>query len=145
MRTCCQFYAASAEAMMEFGRKLGSHLQANQVLCLRGDLGAGKTTLMKGLAPAIAGVSEHEVNSPTYTYLNIYEGAVSVYHFDLYRVGSADGFHEMGFDEYLHAGGVCCLEWPERIEELLPEDRIELEIAHSPQGGRDLTLMGIEL
>lgn len=105
-----------------------------------GDLGAGKTTFIKGLAAAVAGCSPEDVNSPTYVYLNIYEGPQTVYHFDLYRLRDVDEFLGMGFDEYLFAGGVCCLEWSERIESLLPANCIRVVMKNTGNHSREITI-----
>lgn len=102
---------------MEFGKQL----KPNSIVCFYGDLGAGKTTFIKGLAAGILGSSGEEVISPTFTYLNIYHGKnspKSLYHFDLYRLRDADEFLGMGFDEMFDAGGICCIEWAEKIEAL---------------------------
>ena len=82
---------------LQCGYELGKLLEPNSILCFFGDLGAGKTTFIKGLASAIAGCSLEEVNSPTYVYLNIYEGQKTVYHFDLYRLRDVDEFLGMDF------------------------------------------------
>jgi tRNA threonylcarbamoyladenosine biosynthesis protein TsaE len=115
--------------------RLGEQLQPNSVLCFFGDLGSGKTTFIKGLVEGAAGIPSTYVNSPTFTYLNIYEGRQTLYHFDLYRLRDVDEFLSMGFEEYLTAGGICCIEWSERIELLLPEDCIQIVMSH---GGGDL-------
>ncbi len=111
-----------------FGAQLGKVLKKNSVICFFGDLGAGKTTFIKGLVEAVTAVSAEHVSSPTYTYLNIYDGIMPVYHFDLYRLGDADDFLQMGFDEYLTAGGICCIEWSERIRSILPEECLLLSL-----------------
>lgn len=111
-----------------FGAQLGKVLEENSVICFFGDLGAGKTTFIKGLVAAITAVPAEHVNSPTYTYLNIYNGALPVYHFDLYRLRDADDFLQMGFDEYFTAGGICCIEWSERIQPLLPRGCLHLNL-----------------
>lgn len=135
----------SAEETFELGRQWAQLLKPNQVVCLSGDLGAGKTTFMKGLASAASGLSEHEINSPTFVYLNIYEGKQTVYHFDLYRMDSSEDFLSVGFDEYFSAGGICCIEWPERISDILPEDRIEITVEHLSEQSREITVTGMEV
>jgi len=80
------------------------------------------------------------VNSPTFVYLNIYEGSKSIYHFDLYRLHGVDEFLSMGFDEYLFAGGICCIEWSERIEVLLPPDCICVRISHEAEECRRIAI-----
>ena len=114
-----EILTSSAEETEAVGRALGRVLPANSVLLLMGDLGSGKTTFVRGFL-AGAGLSEmSEVVSPTFSYLNIYTARLSVYHFDLYRLPHAEAFFSAGFDEYLQAGGICCIEWPERAPQQL--------------------------
>ncbi|HLB53142.1 MAG TPA: tRNA (adenosine(37)-N6)-threonylcarbamoyltransferase complex ATPase subunit type 1 TsaE [Chlamydiales bacterium] len=109
----------STEEMQSFGRRVGSLVSPGDVLLLYGDLGAGKTTFVKGVASAL-GV-ESLVQSPTFTYLNVYEGKFPFYHFDLYRMKNAHDFFSMGFDEYLGVAGVALIEWAERLEGFFPD------------------------
>jgi tRNA threonylcarbamoyladenosine biosynthesis protein TsaE len=123
---------------LAFGRRLGAELPVNSLLCLYGDLGAGKTHLIKGIAEGAAKISADEVSSPTFVYLNIYAGPKIVYHFDLYRLSSADEFLSMGFDEYFFAGGICCVEWPERIEGILPAHATLIHLFHVAEQERHI-------
>lgn len=126
------------EETMAFAKDYGQSLRPNTLLCFRGDLAAGKTTFVKGLVEGLAGISADEVSSPTFSYLNIYEGKVPVYHFDLYRLRDVEEFLSMGFDEYFTAGGVCCIEWTERIASLIPEEAMVITLKHLPEGGRSI-------
>ncbi len=111
----------SAEDTLAWGERLGKTLLPGTILALQGDLGAGKTSLVKGISRGALGVDPREVTSPTFTYLNIYtSGELSLYHFDLYRLNTHTDFLGLGFDEYFHSGGICCIEWPEKILSLLP-------------------------
>lgn len=121
------------------GMALGRQLTPNAVVCFFGDLGAGKTTFIRGVV-AGATQAEAQVSSPTFTYLNIYPGACSVYHFDLYRLPSTDAFLDMGFDDYFHAGGICCLEWSERIASILPPEALCVEIGHISEVERHIVI-----
>ena len=114
----------------EIGFTLGKTLKDNSILCFFGDLGAGKTTFIKGLVSACASIEADLVNSPTFVYLNIYEGTKTVYHFDLYRLENAKDFLQMGYDEYLYAGGISCIEWSEKIEDIIPEECMRVNIEH---------------
>lgn len=127
----------------ELGCDLGQKLSAGDVLCFFGDLGAGKTTFIKGVVFACTGEARETVVSPTYTYLTIYPGAVPVYHFDLYRLKGEEDFTGMGFDEYFYREGVCCVEWSERIESLLNFPQvIRVEISHRGESTREITIKG---
>lgn len=85
---------------------------------------------MKGIVSGIMGCHPDEVTSPTFTYLHIYEGNTPLYHFDLYRLSRPEEFVAMGFDEFLTAQGVCCIEWADRIRSLLPSDVKCVELVH---------------
>lgn len=125
-----------------FASEWGRQLKKNSIICFFGDLGAGKTTFIKGLAEGAAGISSDQVNSPTFVYLNIYQGTSTIYHFDLYRLRDADEFLSMGFEEYLFAGGICCVEWSEKIEPLLPLQTIRVHIEHQGEFKRRITIEG---
>ena len=109
------------------------------VLCLRGEMGAGKTVFTTGLCRAL-GVSDY-VTSPTFTVVNEYDGnALRVYHFDMYRIEDEDELLEIGFEEYLAAGGVCVIEWPQNVEGVLPRHRMEVQIAKCGECDRVITV-----
>ena len=127
----------SSEETLHLGEEFGRQLQPNSVVCFYGDLGAGKTTFIKGMAAGILGISNEEVNSPTFTYLNIYNG--SFFHFDLYRIRDADEFLSMGFDEMFDAGGVCCIEWAEKIDSLEIPNALIVEITYLGENKRGIT------
>ena len=118
----------SPEETAELAVRLAEGLTAGTVICLEGDLGAGKTLFVKSLAGAI-GV-RGEVTSPTFNLLNIYEGGrFPVYHFDLYRLESEDELEEIGFYEYSAVpDGLVLIEWADKFPEVLPEDYIRLKI-----------------
>lgn len=129
-------------------RRIGQHLATllakNSVVCFFGDLGAGKTTFIKGLASAATLCSAAEVSSPTFTYLHIYEGEKwSVYHFDLYRLRDEEEFLSMGFDEYFFADGICCIEWSERIKALIPPNAVHVNISHAGGEARKIVITGV--
>lgn len=127
---------------MDFAKSFGSKLKPNDVLCFFGDLGSGKTTFIKGLVEGATGLSAHAVSSPTFTYLNIYTGTQQVvYHFDLYRLRDVDEFLSMGFDEYMTASGICCIEWSERIVDLLPPQLIRIVMGLAENGGRNIEII----
>lgn len=127
----------SSEETRQIGCQLGRSLPENSVLFF-GDLGAGKTTLIQGLIAGAVGCPHEDVVSPTFVYLNIYDGSREkrVYHFDLYRLKNAEEFLGMGFDDYFQAGGVCCVEWAERIEELLPPNCLRIKMTHRSEQER---------
>jgi tRNA threonylcarbamoyladenosine biosynthesis protein TsaE len=122
-----------AEETRALGEALGERLRAGDVLCLSGQLGAGKTTLSQGIGQGL-GVTE-PVTSPTFALVHEYAGRVPVWHLDTYRVGGPDELIDLSWDDLLAGGGVVLVEWPERIADALPEERLDLELSH---GGGDL-------
>lgn len=122
-----EIITASAEETQSFASRLAKELKPGDVLCLRGGLGAGKTAFTQGLARGL-GVSEY-VTSPTFTIVNVYEsGSMPLYHFDVYRIADSDEMYEIGYDEYIYGEGVSVIEWPQLIEDILPEERYDVII-----------------
>lgn len=115
-----EYYSSSREDTMRLGSELVEQYPQGGVFCLEGDLGAGKTTFVKGVAQAL-GIDPRTVTSPTYSYLNIYN---RLHHFDLYRLTSASDFQHMGLEEYLYVPGFIFIEWSERIDSLLPKTAV---------------------
>lgn len=134
------YSSSSAAATHEIGRAFGQGLSNGVVVCFFGDLGAGKTTFIKGLVEGAAGVDPAVVHSPTFSYLHVYEGKKKIYHFDLYRLRDIDEFVSMGFDEYFEAGGICCIEWSERIALYLPVNTLYVTLEHAGGDNRLITI-----
>jgi tRNA threonylcarbamoyladenosine biosynthesis protein TsaE len=129
-----QYTTSSPAETHLLGKWLGSQLESDSILCFFGELGAGKTTLIRGITEGAA--QYDSVSSPTFVYLNVYRGTRTIYHFDLYRLEGADEFISMGFDELFDAGGICCIEWSEKIAELLPDNCIRVEMEHAGEDKR---------
>ncbi len=120
----------SAEETITLGRHLAAHLEPGDVVALYGDLGAGKTHLVKGICAAY-GVPEAVVTSPTFTLVNEYAGeAFPIYHIDAYRIERLQEFFELGYEEYFFGDGLCLIEWPAHVEPLLPEHTLRLRLTH---------------
>lgn len=125
----------SPHATISLGRRLASRLKPGDVVALYGDLGAGKTILVRGICQEL-GVDPQDVTSPTFTILHEYTGgAMPVYHFDAYRIERVEEFFELGFEEYFFGDGVTVIEWAERVETLLPKTAVRIHLAHE---GADL-------
>ena len=115
-----QFVTERPEETEALGEKLGRRLTGGEVLAYTGDLGAGKTAFTRGLARGL-GITER-VTSPTFTIVNEYEGGrLPLFHFDLYRLGSAEELFDIGWEDYLARNGVCAVEWSENAEDALEE------------------------
>ena len=111
-----------SEDTFQIGYDLGRKASKGQVYCINGDLGVGKTVFTQGFAKGL-GIDE-PVNSPTFTIIQEYEGErLSLYHFDVYRIGDVREMDELGYEDYFYGEGVCLIEWAELIEEILPEIR----------------------
>lgn len=121
---------AETEAL---GQQLASLLAPGDVLALHGDLGAGKTRLVRGLCAGLK-IDPEGVSSPTFTIVQEYPGPVPVFHIDAYRLKSAEELLDLGFEDYLTAGGICVIEWPSRVSSLLPAGTRHLLLRH---GGGD--------
>ncbi len=124
-----QYPLLSAEETITFGKMAAKLLPKKSILALSGDLGAGKTTFVQGLAEGL-GIQER-VQSPTFVLLNVYDGLM---HFDLYRLKTSSEFTGLGFDEYFEAAGICAIEWPERIQDILPPQTIHIHFRHEKEG-----------
>lgn len=111
------YNALNAEDTIQFGEEFGKTLKKGDIVCLTGDLGAGKTTFTKGIAKALECI--YEPVSPTFNIVNEYPGKITVYHFDLYRLKTVDDLYSIDIDSYLFADGVCIIEWPEIAYPLL--------------------------
>ncbi len=110
----------------EIGYKLGKLVEKGDIICLTGDLGAGKTTLTKSIAKGLE--VKGDVTSPTFNIIKEYTGRLPVYHFDLYRIGHVDEMYDIGYEEYFYGSGVCIIEWASQIRELIPEEHLWIEI-----------------
>ncbi len=122
------------------GERIGRVARPRTVIAFRGGLGAGKTAMCRGIARGL-GVAE-PITSPTYTLINEYEGTLPFYHFDAYRLSSADEFQQLDSDRYFYDDGVCAVEWSERVADALPDDAIIVDIEPEPDGSRRVSITG---
>ena len=122
-----EFISHSEAETGQIVARLAPLLSPGDVVALRGDLGAGKTVIVKAIAAALGATGP--VTSPSFTLMNRYDTpAMPIYHFDFYRIGSAVEALGIGVDEYLQGDGVCLIEWPEKIEQLLPDSYYDISI-----------------
>lgn len=120
----------SVEETLTLGERLGRLLAPGDFVALVGELGAGKTHFVQGVARGLGIDPAVPVTSPTYTLLHEYRGRIPLYHFDLYRLGGVDDILELGFAEYFHGDGVCLVEWAERLGNELPPEQLTIFLAH---------------
>ncbi len=124
------------------GKTLGRFMAPGQVITLNGELGAGKTTFVKGIASGLGVPKEVVVCSPSYTLVNEYEGRIPLFHFDLYRLEGAKDIHELGYDEYLEGEGVSVMEWSDIAPEILPPYYLDVRIAIVSESERAFSFRG---
>jgi len=122
-----ELISESEEQTKKIAGKFAVGLMEGDIVCLKGELGAGKTHFVKGMAAAF-GIDESHVQSPTYTLINEYEGKLPLYHFDCYRMEAVEEALEIGAEEYFYGEGVSVIEWPDRIREILPPEAIWITI-----------------
>ena len=133
------FETHSVKETQALGAALARQLMPGDVLLMLGDMGAGKSELTRGLA-RVLGVTGY-VTSPTFTIMQLHDsGRMPLYHFDWYRLSSAEELYELSMDEYLHADGVAVVEWPSRAEEAIPETYLEVELQPTGDDSRRITL-----
>ncbi len=124
-----EFKSLCSEDTFLLGRNFVKNLGNNQVICLHGNLGSGKTLFSKGLISSITNNKPEDILSPTFTYVAEYEGTKSVFHFDLYRMKSSEEFEKLGFCDYLYdKDSLSIVEWPELIVDALPKNTCHIYI-----------------
>ena len=131
------------EETYELGRRMGTEAAPGQIICLSGDLGVGKTVFTQGFAAGLG--IEGPVNSPTFTILQQYEeGRIPLYHFDVYRIGDVSEMDEIGYEDCFYGEGVCLIEWPDLIEEILPDRLTWVTIEKDVEKGFDYRRIRVE-
>ena len=125
----------SQSETIEFAKKYGQSLKSGDVVLLNGEMGAGKTVFTKGIALALGITSE--ITSPTYAYLNDYDG--KLYHYDCYRLSSGEDAEALGLTEYFYSHGVCVIEWSENIRDVLPDNCKTVTIEKIDENTRKIT------
>lgn len=130
------YYVSSLEEMLLFGETFGKTCEKKQVIALCGDLGVGKTTIAKGFISGLCNIPVVDITSPTFQYVNFYtSGEICIAHFDLWRLKGVDDFFALGLEEHLMQG-ISLVEWPDRIQSLLPPSTIVVESKVYDQGRR---------
>ena len=132
-------YTTHSESETEaLGESLAQKLRAGDVVALYGDLGAGKTAFVRGMARGLN--SPMRVTSPTFTIVNEYEGSIPLFHFDMYRLGGPDELFGIGWDDYLARGGICVVEWSENVETAFDGSEYTVNIEKCSEDERRITV-----
>ena len=121
-----KYVSNSREDTIKIAYEFASGLKRGDIVCLTGDLGAGKTAFVSGVAKALG--YKGYTSSPTFTLINEYMADIPIYHFDVYRIDFSDEMYDIGIDDYLFGEGICLIEWPEKIEDILPDNTINVKI-----------------
>lgn len=137
------YTSSSAEDTQELGESLGEVLESGDVVCLFGDLGAGKTSIAQGIAWGVGFPPEDYISSPTFTLINEYVGRYPIYHMDFYRLQTAEEVWDMGIEEYLFGQGIVIIEWADRVDGYLPQERLEVWLRRVNIMQREITVTGI--
>ena len=135
-----EYITNSPQETEALGARLAEYLTAGTVLAYKGDLGAGKTAFTRGLAKGLG--AQERVTSPTYTIVNEYlSGRLPLFHFDMYRLSSSEELWDIGWEDYLTRGGICAVEWSEKVEDAL-ENVITVSIEKCGDSTRKITVTG---
>jgi tRNA threonylcarbamoyladenosine biosynthesis protein TsaE len=126
-----------------FGHRLGQLLFSGAVVALAGPLGAGKTHLARAVAEGLGVPDRRVVTSPTFVLIQEYCGRLPIYHFDAYRLPSSQAFDDLGAQEYLDGGGVCLVEWADRVEKSLPAERLTIRLTVVSENARRAEIKGV--
>lgn len=141
MKTGERYHTSSEDETIALGERLAATLPSQCVVLLIGNLGAGKTTLAKGIVKGLGAASPDEVSSPTFTLIHEYSDRV--YHVDLYRLDDPQAVARLGLDELFDRDAVVLIEWGERFPELMPERRVEIELTRTGDEERDIVVRGV--
>ena len=137
-----KYISNSYEETQKIAADFAKTLKEGDVLCMYGDLGVGKTAFVQGLAKGLE--IDEPITSPTFTIVNEYSGTLPLYHFDVYRIADSDEMYEIGYEEYVYGDGVSVIEWPQLIDDILPEKRYDIEIAKDYDKGEDYRIIEIK-
>ncbi len=137
-----KYISRNCEETKKIASEFAKTLKRGDVVCLYGGLGAGKTAFAQGLAEGL-GVTDY-VSSPTFTIMNVYEGVLPMYHFDVYRIADCDEMSAIGYEEYVYGSGVSVIEWPELIRDILPDARYDVTLTADPLKDADYRTIEIK-
>jgi len=137
-----KFISKSPEETIDFGKHLAGSLKEGDIVCFFGDLGSGKTTFIKGIAKGLK-IVHTKVNSPTFVFMNVYQGRLPLFHFDLYRLDDIEGIISIGYDEFLYGDGVSVVEWADRLGSLMPDEYLKVDLIHKKVDERLIQLSAI--
>jgi tRNA threonylcarbamoyladenosine biosynthesis protein TsaE len=127
---------SSLEETLRLGRHLGRTARPGDIYTLSGDLGAGKTTLTQAIGQGLEVPADCYITSPTFSLMHEYPGRLPIFHMDLYRLGSAAEIIELGLEEYLYGNGLAVIEWPDRLQDMMPLSRLDIHLTLVDENSR---------
>jgi tRNA threonylcarbamoyladenosine biosynthesis protein TsaE len=127
---------------IRLGKRIGGHLRPGDVVALAGELGTGKTQLIKGVAVGVGVGKPTYITSPSFTLINEYTGKIPFYHIDLYRLNSEKEAEELGLEDYFQSMGITVVEWADKIPSLLPKEMLSIHIHYTGKHTRSLEILG---
>jgi tRNA threonylcarbamoyladenosine biosynthesis protein TsaE len=119
----------SEKETLQIGKRLAKALRSGEIVCMYGPLGSGKTALTRGIAQGL-GIAEKEVRSPTFTLMNMYEGARILYHFDFYRINKPQELLGLGLEDFFYGQDICVVEWADKLGDYQPKDYLRVAVSH---------------
>ena len=137
---CLTFVSHNEADTIKYGACLGTLLPASCLVALIGNLGTGKTRWAQGIGQGLAVPPETVINSPTFTFVNQYQGRLVYYHIDLYRLQAAKEAETLGLDDYFYSDGICVVEWADRVGPLLPSERLEIHLQDLGETKRQISM-----
>ena len=138
-----EFFTKNEQETEALGQRLAESINGGAVIAMYGDLGAGKTAFVRGMARGMG--LDCRVSSPTFTIVNEYLGERELIHFDMYRLSSGDELFDIGWEDYIARGAVCAVEWSENVEDAFYGDEIVVSIRKTGDTERAITIEGVEL
>lgn len=136
-----QLISKSAKETIGLGKRIGAQLKGGEIITLVGNLGAGKTRLVKGIAAGADAIDENTVHSPTFTLVNEYFGRLDIYHIDAYRLDNQMQFKQLGFDDMCYPNSVVIIEWADKISHIIENDNtIKITLEHKDENTRKITI-----
>jgi len=134
-----KFISKNSDETIALGTKLARKLKPGDIVCLFGNLGTGKTTFTKGLAKGLK-IKKETVNSPTFVLMNVYQGKLPLFHFDLYRLNDLKEIAALGYEDFFYDNGVTVIEWADKLKTLLPKDYLGIYFSMKDKGKRVIEL-----
>ncbi len=134
------FTTANAEETIKLGEKIARRLKPGDLVALSGELGAGKTTLVKGIAKGLGVKNYRYVNSPSFVLVKEYKGKIPLFHFDIYRLNNLKDIEDIGYEDYLARDGVVVIEWSGKMARILPKKRLNVALKIKSPGKRTIAI-----